>query len=175
MPNFLQKLIYNLSTVVPLLFIFSIVWLFQKRTFYIPIIAAVLGIVIISMFEVSFAYGKKNLPLIDINVTNISPYDGWLVVYIITYMLPFASVILKDFNVIVCAFIAAVLAFVTPFVNTAIPNPLLFIKGYHFYKIESQNGISEYVLISKKKIRSSSDIRLVKRIFEFLLFDSKEK
>ncbi len=175
MPNFLQKLIYNLSTVVPLFFIFSIVWFFQKHTFCIPIIAVVLGIAIGSMFKASFAYGKRNIPLIDINVTNISPYDGWLVIYIITYMLPFASIILKDFNVIICAFIAAVLAFIAPLVNTAIPNPLLFIKGYHFYKIGAENGISEYVLISKRKLRRSSDIRRVKRIFEFLLLDSKEK
>jgi len=57
----------------------------------------------------------------------------------------------------------------------ALPNILLFIKGYHFYEIETQDtGVGDYILISKRKcIRNKTDIKTVKRIFEKLLIDTK--
>ena len=51
------------------------------------------------------------------------------------------------------------------------PSPILSVMGYHFYQVNAANGISGYVLISKRKIRNAKDVKAVKRIFEFLLLD----
>ena len=87
MPNFIQKLIYNISSIVPLCFVFSCVWFLEKRTIYVPLIFIVCGLFISFLFVLSFSYGRKNIATISIRVTDISPHDGWIAIYIITYLL----------------------------------------------------------------------------------------
>lgn len=175
MPNYLQKLIYNFAAIIPLLFIFSIVWVLQTHTFLIPLVCTVCALVFWTIFEISFAYANKHIPPIGITVVNLSPYDSWIVVYIITYIFPFVSLVLKDFNLIMAILLSSFLIVILPFVNSSIPNPLLFLKGYHFYKIESNNGVSEYILISRRKLRKTADLRYVKRLSEFLLLDEEKR
>ena len=173
MANGLQKLIYNMSVASPLLIVFALVWYIQKKSWTIPIICVVVAVVLILCMLKSFSYGKKHLAPIQIRTNEIAPSDGWIVVYIITYILPFASMIIDDFNIVVCALIALVIALIAAFVNTAIPNPILFLQKYHFYSIGAENGIVGYVLISKRKLRKKQDLKAVNRVFEFLLLDTE--
>ena len=76
MGNGLQKMIYNLSAASPILFVFSVIWLIQKKTWILPAICVVLGIGIIFVFAKSFSYGLKNLAPIQIRTSDISPNDG---------------------------------------------------------------------------------------------------
>ena len=131
MGNKFQKLLYNLSAAAPVCFVFSIVWLIQKKTWQLPVVCVAIAIAIILLFYKSFEYGLKNLSPIPIRTADISPNDNWIVIYILTYLLPFASIVIDDFNLIVCSAIALLIAIVAPFINSAIPNPLLFIKKYH--------------------------------------------
>ena len=110
---------------------------------------------------------------ITIQATDISPKDAWIVAYITSYMFPFASMAIDDFDVIVCGTIATVLVVIILFVNSATPNPLLFLRKYHFYEVGTENGVSGYLLICKRKPRKAKDILTVKRVFEFLLIDSE--
>ena len=174
MPNIVQKWIYNLSAGAPLLIVFAIVWYCEKKTWTVSIICICAAILLMMLMVVAFAYGKRNLPPITINVTDVSPHDAWIVAYIISYILPFASMALKDYNLLLCIAFPAAIVLVAPFVNSAVPNPFLFLRGYHFYQVATQNGVSGYVLISKRKIRSSKNVKRVKRVFEFLLKDVEE-
>lgn len=175
MGNRLQRFIYNLSAAVPLCFIFALVWYWQKKTIYIPCIAICIGSIMVILFMVSFAYGKRHLAPIIIRTSDISPYDGWIIVYITTYIFPFASLVIKDFNMVICVAIAGALIVVAPCVNTAIPNPILFFQGYHFYQISGEHGISGGVLISKRKLRKAKDVKTVNRIFDFLFLDTERR
>lgn len=173
MGNYIQRAIYNFSTVSPLCFVFAVVWYMQNKTLKIPLVCFSVGVALIICFAISFSYAKKHLAPITIRASDIAPYDGWVLAYILTYLLPFASIVIKDFNVIVCTIITAILAVVAPFLNTAIPNPLLFAKGYHFYQISAEQGVSCYTLISKQKLRKAKDLKTVNRIFDFLLLDTR--
>ena len=95
----------------------------------------------------------------------------WIVAYISSYILPFASMALDDYNFLLFFAIAAAIVILAPFANSAVPNPLLALGRYHFYQITAENGVSGYVLISKRKIRSAKDVKRVNRVFEFLLED----
>lgn len=172
MGNVVQKFIYNVSTVAPLSFIFALVWYLQKQTIKVSLISVAFGIILIVLFSISFSYGNTHVAPIIIRTNEISPYDGWVVLYLISYALPFASMALKDFDVTICALIGVLLSVVAPYVNTSIPNPMLWVKGYHFYQVSGEHGISGYTLISKRKLRKSKDLKTVNRIFEFLLLDT---
>lgn len=173
MTNNLQKLIYNLSAASPICFVFAVIWYIQKKTYIVPAICIGVGILLTVLFFVSFAYGLKHLAPISIRTSDISPNDSWIVLYIFTYLFPFASMVIDDFNLIICGIIAFLVASAAPFVNSAIPNPLLSIKKYHFYQVSGENGISGYVLISKRKYRKKQDLKYVNRMFDFLLMDAE--
>lgn len=175
MGNALQRFIYNSSTIAPLCLVFALVWYLQKRTIKISVIAICIGFVLILAFVISFIYAKKHLAPIVIRTNDIAPHDGWVVAYVITYMVPFASLAIKDFDVVVCAAIAAVLLIAAPYANTAIPNPLLFFRGYHFYQVTGEQGVSGCVLISKRKFRKAKDLNKVNRIFDFLFLDTERR
>ena len=138
MGNILQRLIYNLSAMAPLCFIFALLWYWQKKTMDIPCIVMCIGVALVILFMISFSYGKRHLAPIIIRTNDIAPYDSWVIMYIITYMFPFASLVIKDFNLIICVIVAGVLIMAAPCVNTAIPNPILFLRGYHFYQISGK-------------------------------------
>lgn len=76
---------------------------------------------------------------------------------------------------VICVVIASVLIVAAQCVNTAIPNPILFFRGYHFYQVSSEHGISGGVLISKRKLRKAKDVKTVNRIFDFLFLDTERR
>ena len=169
MPNQIQKWIYNLSAGAPVLIVFAFVWCCKKKTWTVPIICVCAAFLLIALMFIAFAYGKCSLPPITINVTDVSPNDAWIVAYIISYLLPLASMAIDNLNLPVLFFVSAAIVFAAPFLNSSTPNLILFLGGYHFYKITAENGVSGYVLISKRKIRNVKDIKCVNRVFEFLL------
>ena len=171
MPNIMQKWIYNLSAGAPLLIVFAILWYCEKKTWTVSIICICVAVLLMVSMLVAFAYGKRNLPPITIKVMDVSPHDARIVAYIISYLIPFASMALDDYNLLLLFAISAAIVLVAPFVNSAIPNPFLALGGYHFYEITAENGVSGYVLISKRKIRNAKDLKRVNRVFEFLLED----
>ncbi len=173
MANNLQKLIYNLSAASPLCFTFAILWYIQKQTLIVPAICVCLGSFFMLCFARSFSYAKKHVAPIMIRVTDISPKDGQMAAYVISYMLPFASMAIDDFDITVCGIIAAALIAIILFANSVTSNPLLFLRKYHFYEISAENGVSGYLLICKRDLRNAKHITTVKRVFEFLLIDSE--
>ena len=84
MPRSLQKLIYNLSAASPICLFFAATWYIQKRTYIVPAICIGIGILLIVVFSISFSYGLKHLAAITIRTSDISPNDGWVVLYIFT-------------------------------------------------------------------------------------------
>lgn len=171
MANVFQKIIYYFSAVSPIGIVFSLVWVIQKRTYLVPAIVMIISLSFILVFAISFKYGKNRVAPICIRVTDVSANDIWILGYIISYLLPLVSMIIEQWNFIILAIIAILVGILIPFMNSAMPHPLLVLKKYHFYQLATENGISSYVLISKRKIRNKKEIKVVGRLFEFLLIE----
>lgn len=171
MANTIQKLIYYFSAVAPVCITFSLVWIIQCKGIVLPVILVSTSLMVVVLFSVAFRYGYKNIAPTTIRVTDISTDDLWLLGYVFSYLLPLANMVIDEWNLFILAGISLTIGVVIPFINCAIPHPLLFFRGYHFYNLTTENGISSYILISKKKIRNKKEIKLVGRIFEFLLIE----
>lgn len=175
MLNNIQKTIYNLSAIVPICVIFSIVWYVQMKTLTISIISIAVGLVLFILFECSFYYGIYKLETVYIRATNIAPYNGWIVPYLVSYVFPLTSIFIKDLGLIACFVIGLLMVFITLRVNTISPSPILFLfQGYKYFKVTTENGISDYILISKSNIRDVKKLKTVKRIFEYMLINIEE-
>ena len=171
MANTIQKLLYFFSAISPVCITFSVVWIIQGKGIMFPAILVSASVIGVVLFIVSFRYGYKNIAPMTIRVTDVSTGDLWILGYVFSYLLPLGNMVIAEWNLFILAGISLTIGVVIPFINCAISHPLLFFRGYHFYNLTTENGISSYILISKKKIRNKKEIKLVGRIFEFLLIE----
>ena len=173
MPNKFQLTIYRLSIASPAMFIIALVRYQEKHALLVPLLFVGIGLLSIILLWISFKYAKRHVALISINAIEVSPADKWLFSYVLSYLFPFASIAFPDFDPLVTPIISLIAIFVLPLINSQSPNPLLFISGYHFFTVKTTNGIREYILLSKQKMRNANQITYVKRLFEYLLVDER--
>jgi len=174
MANWFQRAIYNLANAVPLAGMTALAWYLEFRTWRIPIILIAVAIVVTILFAICFRYGINNYSIKNINVSKIVSKDSWLVAYVVAYILPFAYMVMTDYHIVSLIVAVIMLAIVICPAIMALPNILLFLVGYHFYELETETGVGDYILISKRRrIRKNKDIKTVMRVFERLLIDTK--
>lgn len=189
MANKLQKLLFNLSTMSPLIVIFTIVyWLEQDISIvsrqegktHLNIVAVVL--VIIAFASISFStYGlwfvkacNKKLERIPIGIDGIVPHDVWVIAVLLSYVLPTAGVVFKDLNP--CSHIVVILfgLLFLALSNTILPNPLLMLRGYHFYKITTIDGSGDIILLSKRKdIQNRNAVKTAMIAFHYMAIEGE--
>lgn len=177
MANRFQKLIYFLSAESPILIMFALVWLIGKSTWAkpiiiswkVPLVLTLFSILLIVVFNHSFDYGKKNLQTITISASEISGGDEWIVAYIISYLLPLAEFQFGEMIKPVVGAVILMLLAVMTFTDFMTPHPILYLRRYHFYKLDVEGAHAGYNLISKKKLKRPSDVKHVSQVFEFLL------
>ena len=171
MINRLQNGLWILSSGAPILLGFSITWFINKKTYLPSLILMIIGILLILYAFLIFKVMANKLPYIEITVKKIVQNDKRIIGYSISYLLPFASISLDKYNPLLFFCAILIIYFIIIIANTPTANPLLFFVGYHFYDIEGENGIGNYLLVTKKHIRNKDDIKLVQRVTEYLLLD----
>ena len=177
MANRVQKLIYFLSAESPIMVIFALVWLVEKSTWTkplqiswkVPLILLLVSVVLVTLFNISFNYGMKNLQKIPVKGSDITGGDPWIVAYVITYLLPLASFQFGELVKPIVGIVIVILLIVMTFTDFMIPHPVLYLRGYHFYTLDVEGAHSGYNLVSKKKLKRASDVTSVSQVFEFLL------
>ncbi|MFZ5354559.1 MAG: hypothetical protein ACOZCL_17785 [Bacillota bacterium] len=171
MINKLQKGLWILTGTAPILMAFSIVWYINKGTYMTSIIAAAAAVLLLLSACILFSVIKIKLPHLEFNADSVTQSDGVIIGYIASYLMPFASVAFDDYNPYIFLAAALVIFLMKIRGNSPAANPLLFFVGYHYYEAGIENGIGNYLVISKKTIRNKNQIKNVIRITEYLLLD----
>lgn len=175
MANKFYKLVYNMSAIAPLLIIFSIVWRIQNKSFAVCVMVILIAIIPSVFMLILFSYAKNHLAQIRIKAIDVSPKDSLFFTYIFAYASPLAGLVIDNVNIWVWMIIGVAIIIIAARANLVIPNPILLFLGYHYYSADTENGISEYSLISKKIYRNNQELKMVGRIFDFLLVDLEGK
>ena len=189
MANKLQKLLFNLSTMSPLVLIFTIVyWLekdvkmFSEQENKTQINIAAVALMIIILTTIFFAFYSvwfvnachKKLERIPIGIDSIVPHDTWVIVVLLSYALPAAGVVFKDLNLYISIVVILFWVLFLALSNTILPNPLLMLQGYHFYKIATIDGSSDIFLLSKRKsIQNRNVVNTVMTAFHYLAIEGE--
>ena len=112
MANKFQKLLYNLSAISPILWIFSALWYLEKSEVFVSVLSTGIGIVLAVYYFVLIYLCKNKMAKISIITQEIIPNDKWLIGYLIAYAIPFTSLAFDDINVIIFSLVSIVI--VTP-------------------------------------------------------------
>lgn len=157
-----------------MLLAFSAVWLLKNKSWIVPIVCCSIAFVLAIIMVLSFLYGRKNLATIEIRAEKITPNDKWIFIYIVSYMVPIVSLFINNKSVLILGITAGIVITVLfAYVIDAIPNPILLLLRYHFYKVETENGISDYVVVSRRKLRKKESLTTIKRVFEYFFIDAE--
>jgi hypothetical protein len=157
----------------PVTIIFGVVLFLKEKSVLTSVICVAISLFFIWVFCISFIYAKRHIAPLSVIVEEISPADGWIWGFIASYLFPLTSIVITDFNLLITLIIALVVMLALPWVNAASPHPILFLAGYHFYSVGTANGVKDYLLISRRKLRNKNQVQSVKRLFEYLLLDEQ--
>lgn len=104
-----------------------------------------------------------------VTLKKVEANDALMLGVIVTYFIPFLG---KAADITVGA-VLAILALVGValwFSSAILPNPVLRVLGYRFYKAESANGVV-YTLITQRDLLDPRQVRTVKRISGSMLLE----
>lgn len=171
MINTFQKWLWVGTSLSPILAAFGLTWYLKYHDIYTLIIC--FGIFFASFFYILFFISicRIRLSAVRVELKEIKPNDRIIIGYAVSYILPFASIAFEQYNTIIVLAVSFLIAIIMILSNNSIPNPLLFLAGYHYYEASAENGISCYTLISKKKLRNNKKIQKIARLNEYLLLD----
>ena len=187
MANKLQRMLFNLSTISPIAFFFSIVWWIQcgckevcTEDGKIQITAKAIVISAIGIIGLLYVFrsilivrtGRRKLEIVPINVSSVKSNDKFSIIAIITYILPFSNLMLKDFNVWLTLSIFGIVLLLIAFSNTVLPNPILMLLRYHFYEMTTVNGSEGLSMISRRKsIQDAKTIKKVITLWDYFMIE----
>ena len=173
MANKFQKAIYILSALAPVLVVMAIVCWIQNGGWIIPFVLILITAILVLAFGISFGYAKSNIQTVAVKVDGISSMDGRIVIYVISYLLPLITIKIEDIMISILIIVAIVGILCAIGADSIAPNPLLFVLGYHFYRINIAGALSDYCLISKKRLKKEKDVNEVAQIFESLMIRTR--
>ena len=115
-------------------------------------------------------YAQRELERLDVTIASVKTADNEIVGFAVAYLFPLitTSIDSLDHRVVMAVVIVFILMIWTT--NSYHTNPLLGLAGYHFYEVVSNSGLS-YLLISRRDIRSTSSVRKVVQLTEYMLLD----
>jgi len=169
----LAKLMLTATALAPVALVYA--WVLFSDGYWITSIALVSGaVVLFALMLFLLDYCQKNLERSEFKVTSIEAADREYITFILLYLSPLFTSEFGDlnWNILIPTLIIFVLVVSTGYGYHF--NPLLGLLGWHFYKVNTVEGVS-YVLITKKELRSASHCLKVGQLTEYIVIDLDHK
>ena len=173
MINWLQKSLYRLGLLSPILIVnFLIGFFFRDDSSVIMWACLIMGIILLAYHIYFILLAVKKLPLIQFKIdTTPEENDIHAFEIFISYVLPLLELIdgIQILNVnIVCITLFLACFLIITFINNTLPSPMYLLLGYHYHVVKSKD--KKYMLLSRRKnYRNVNKELSVRRIFEDLL------
>lgn len=119
------------------------------------------------------SFGVSRLENFPFKFDSVEPADQESISFLLLYLSPLFLDKIADvnFNILVPAL--GVYAFLLATSYTYHFNPLISMMGWHFFKVQSSEGVT-YVLLTRKKIRNVDRIEKVGQLTGYMLIDLTE-
>ncbi len=118
-------------------------------------------------------FSEKKLEILPIRIKAVAPADREVAAFLIAYILPILSFVNLDSWTIL--FIVGLLYVSMLTTSNYHFNPVLSLFfGYHYYEIEIEESNGEktsYVLMTKKTIRNTKNIRKIVQVSDYMLLE----
>lgn len=147
--NLLGNLLLTSTAVAPVALVYAIVSLIENNlllAFILVLICAILVILCLRLFK----HISSRVPVSTLSITGIDSADKESLGIMVLYLVPFMRLSPSDFEwTLLIPAVALFVALVATGTSYHF-NPLLNFFGWHFYKIDTKEGI-KYLFITKKR------------------------
>ena len=131
----------------------------------------ILFIVLIPISWGIIKFSEKKLEILPIKVKSVAPADREVAAFLIAYILPTLNIV--NLNIWTMVFIVGLLYIAMLTTSNYHFNPILSLFfGYHYYEVEIEENNGEkttYILMTKKTIRSSRNVKKVVQVSDYML------
>ena len=114
---------------------------------------------------------RLRLEIFPVRIKKVKSADKEIMVFFLAYVLPLIFRSQMSFDMWSWGWAAAILLFVLWSTDAMQANPVLGLLGFHFYDVETEDGVS-YLLISRGKINSALAVSHVVQIGEYGLLEA---
>jgi len=133
----------------------------------------ILFIVLIPISWGIIKFSEKKLEILPIKVKSVAPADREVAAFLIAYILPMLNIV--NLNIWTIIFIVGLLYIAILTTSNYHFNPILSLFfGYHYYEVEIEENNGEkttYILMTKKTIRSSRNVKKVVQVSDYMLME----
>ncbi len=133
----------------------------------------ILFIVLIPISWGIIKFSEKKLEILPIKVKSVAPADREVAAFLIAYILPMLNIV--NLNIWTIVFIVGLLYIAILTTSNYHFNPILSLFfGYHYYEVEIEENNGEkttYILMTKKTIRSSRNVKKVVQVSDYMLME----
>ncbi len=180
MSNFV-KIFWSIISLVPLLFVLTLVFfadaLFSKAIPYSLVLGIIAVVVLLILFVMFFLIIKifiGKLGTISFDVEEIESKDETVASSMMTYLLPLITITFTEINWIAFAGLIIVMLILLVSTRVVLLNPLLYLLGYKYYSIKAKSG-AKYTLITKENKFNKSQKKIMVEIFNDIFIEVEGK
>lgn len=163
------RLLLTSTALVPVGFTYAwVAWMESDHRVALIILAVCVALVATCLLLLRSA--KKSLPASDFRASSIEAADHENTAFLLLYVMPLFT---SQFNSLDWQFWVPTLIIFAVITATGYNyhfNPMLGLMGWHFYKVQSTEGVV-FVLITKKQIRTAATNLRVGQLTEYMLLD----
>ncbi len=169
MRNLLKTVLF-ISAVAPTLLVAAAIEIWSTLTvvtftWQLLIVGTIATFLPLLILQLTHAHGE----IFPFKAKKIEPNDYFILVFLISYLAPLVTK-LTTFNSTWACSIFVVLMITGWFVSSIPVHPFLFFAGYHFYKVESDDGMV-YTLLTRSRLKSPKLVTSVKKISDSMLME----
>lgn len=173
MPSFFVRTLLIATSLAPVLWTFALIHRSDDPALAVELVICSVGLVVICKAIINWAV--KAIEHRTLRIKSLKVADQEVLAFVITYLLPLATVESAALNTGMIVFVIVILAFAIYHSSSYHFNPLLgLLFRYHFYEVGTEQGIS-YVLLSRRSIDSIEQPIVCVRVSQYLMLDTTEE
>lgn len=167
----LVRVLLALTAIAPLSVSLAYIYATKDKNYYLALIAALSCVLLGALALWIIQKAQAGLERLPVTIKKAKSADKEVIGFFVAYALPlvFRGQASPDFGAWIMA--AGMLLFVLWSTHSLQVNPVLGLFGYHFYEVETADGIS-YLLISKRRISNTLAIKYVVQLSEYGILEA---
>ena len=114
---------------------------------------------------------RHRLEILPVRIKKVKSADKEIMAFFVAYVLPLIFRSQLNVDIWAWGWAAVILLFVLWSTHAIQANPVLGVLGFHFYDVETDDGVA-YLLISRGKINSALSVTKVVQIGEYGLVEA---
>ena len=165
------RLLLALTSIAPLSISLAYVYAIKDHNYQLALVAAFFCVLLGAGSLWIIENSQARLERLPISIKKAKSADKEVIGFFVAYALPLVFRGQSSLDVGAWVLAACMLFFVLWSTHSLQVNPVLGLFGYHFYEVETADGIT-YLLISKRRIGNALTIKQVVQLSEYGILEA---